>query len=344
MKRNKLAYTILMILVMLIVFTSVIGYAEEKPITFTGVWTAGGIGGTWFSLSVTSLESINKSPYIDMNVKVVPGGGIPNPIKLVTGVADIGYVNGGSAMRIFMEKEGPYEGKEYDPSLLRVIAENFLGNEYNLYAAEETGIETIADFVQLIKEKKGLKVTVGGYNMTDIFVLKSILEYYGTTLEDISANGGKLLLADYSQAAGNITDKHADYWFACIAADSASILQASTSRKMIFAEYPDDLAEYLRKMGFNRKILPGNINEKIETEGKVTIEAFTILCANKNVPEEVVYYITKALCENYKDLHIFKGAEGFKPETAGANSCNVPLHPGAVRYYKEMGYPYNPGK
>jgi len=39
-------------------------------------------------------------------------------------------------------------------------------------------------------------------------------------------------------------------------------------------------------------------------------------------------------------VYIYEAAKSFKPENAG----NILLHPGAVKYYKEMGYLYNLGK
>jgi len=347
MKTRKLVNVITVILwLMLFTFVNTICYAEEKPITFKGVWSAGGIGGSWFSLAVTSAEVIKNAqlPNVEISFKVVPGGGIANPMKIVNGEVGLAYgISPG--LVIFTKKEGPYNGKEYDISPLRVVAESFNNNELNLYAAEETGIKTMSDFVQLIKEKKPVRLAVGGYNMTDIFLFEEILKFYGLKLEDIQAAGGKILMGGYTEGCNNISDKNADYWFAFEAVDNASVLQASISRKLVLVEYPDDLIEYLhKKVGLNRKILKGNTNPNIETEGKVSVDAATILIASINVPEEVIYNITKALCENYEELHVYEVSKCFVPETAGANVCNIPLHPGAERYYKEKGYSYNPGK
>jgi len=348
METKKLAnVTTVILLLVLFIFVNTICFAEEQPITFEGVWSAGGIGGSWFASATTSLEIIKGAnlPNVDINFKIVPGGGISNPATLASGESDVGYSNS-PGLLLFMNSEGPYKGKEqeYDASVLRVVAESFNDDQANLFAAEETGIKTVGDFIQLIKENKPIRLVIGGYNMTDIFCFEKLLEFYGLTLEDIRTAGGKILIGGYTEAANNISDKHADFWWAHTTVDNASVLQASLSRKLVVVEPADDLIEYLHgAVGLNKEIMKGGVNPNIDTDGKVCMKMNTILLARNDVPEDVIYIMTKLLCENYKELHVYESAKVFKPETAGNNVTNIPLHPGAERYYKEMGYSYNPG-
>jgi len=56
--------------------------------------------------------------------------------------------------------------------------------------------------------------------------------------------------------------------------------------------------------------------------------------------DDIVYAMTKALCENKQDLinaspalAVFDPKVAWQPLKTGA-----PLHPGAMKYYKEAGY------
>jgi TRAP transporter TAXI family solute receptor len=61
------------------------------------------------------------------------------------------------------------------------------------------------------------------------------------------------------------------------------------------------------------------------------------LCARPDVPEDVVYLITKTIHENVPFLmNIHKITKAISLERALAGLM-VPLHPGAIKYYKEMG-------
>jgi TRAP transporter TAXI family solute receptor len=68
-----------------------------------------------------------------------------------------------------------------------------------------------------------------------------------------------------------------------------------------------------------------------------TIAQPNFLACQPELPEDVVYLITKTIYENLPFLHnIHKATEAMKLEKA-IGGLPVPLHPGAARYYKEQG-------
>ncbi len=86
-------------------------------------------------------------------------------------------------------------------------------------------------------------------------------------------------------------------------------------------------------MQFGGDVYKGQI-----TEGTITaLGFFQFIGTHAGVSEEVVYNATKAFWENLDEVH----ATAFflrdvTPETA-FTSVNVPIHPGAARYYEEAG-------
>ncbi len=92
--------------------------------------------------------------------------------------------------------------------------------------------------------------------------------------------------------------------------------------------------KYAFKKGIIKKeMYPGVLKQDIPTASMGTV----IIC-HKSVDPDVIYEITKIISEN-KDrlpaIHKILGA--FNPPTAW-KGMPAPLHPGAMRYYKEMGY------
>jgi TRAP transporter TAXI family solute receptor len=68
-----------------------------------------------------------------------------------------------------------------------------------------------------------------------------------------------------------------------------------------------------------------------------TIGLFNFAVAHKDVPDDLVYRIVKAVFENREEL---MKAQSSASETVPANISRntlLPLHPGAVRYYREVG-------
>ena len=59
--------------------------------------------------------------------------------------------------------------------------------------------------------------------------------------------------------------------------------------------------------------------------------------ARADLPEDLVYIVTKTILENQIKLtEAYAGAVGTAPENIGHNTM-VPLHPGAWRHYEEIG-------
>jgi len=60
--------------------------------------------------------------------------------------------------------------------------------------------------------------------------------------------------------------------------------------------------------------------------------------ASKNLPEDLIYKMVKASHEHFADqVAAYPSIKGDNLPELTLETCTVPLHPGAIRYYKEMG-------
>jgi len=75
-----------------------------------------------------------------------------------------------------------------------------------------------------------------------------------------------------------------------------------------------------------------NQNELIRT-----ISSPNVLVTRNDIPEEVVYQITKVIWENLATLHEIHGATRDMRLEIAINGLGAPLHAGALRYYREVG-------
>jgi hypothetical protein len=58
----------------------------------------------------------------------------------------------------------------------------------------------------------------------------------------------------------------------------------------------------------------------------------------KDLPEDLVYKMVKAACEGFDEqVAAYPSIKGVNLPQLTLETCNVPLHPGAVKYYKELG-------
>jgi len=60
---------------------------------------------------------------------------------------------------------------------------------------------------------------------------------------------------------------------------------------------------------------------------------------SKDIPEDIVYNMTKAIFENLEGLTAVHPAFGRVTKESVLNGFGAPLHPGALKYYREIGVP-----
>ncbi|MFZ9758571.1 MAG: TAXI family TRAP transporter solute-binding subunit [Burkholderiaceae bacterium] len=80
-----------------------------------------------------------------------------------------------------------------------------------------------------------------------------------------------------------------------------------------------------------------------QTEDHKTVGLFNFFMVHKDLPDDLVYEITKAVMENNdRMVQGHSAAKETVPANAGANGF-LTFHPGAVKYFKEKGVKLNPG-
>ncbi len=96
-------------------------------------------------------------------------------------------------------------------------------------------------------------------------------------------------------------------------------------------------------MGWNKAALKKGAYDGV-TEDIPAVGVQTAVIVNKDLPDDMVYTITKVLFESGFQKDIFAAAEkkGF-PKACSLetvmNGATIPIHPGAVKYFKEKGVP-----
>ena len=72
------------------------------------------------------------------------------------------------------------------------------------------------------------------------------------------------------------------------------------------------------------------------TEDVPTFGVKATICTSADVPEDVVYAITKEVFENIDELKLHPALEVLTRENM-LQGLSAPLHPGAAKYFREAG-------
>lgn len=190
----------------------------------------------------------------------------------------------------------------------------------------ESGIETVEDFA-------GKRISVGATGSGVEANARHILEAYGVSYDDFKVN-----YLGFSESSTGMQNKTLDGAFITAGIPNSSIMELSSmvDCKLISI----DAAAMAELSGAYSFYTPYSIKdtdyENID-EGAETASILATLACSADLDEDLVYNITKTLFEKQSDLATAyaKGAD-LNLETALAG-VTVPLHPGAERYYKEVG-------
>jgi hypothetical protein len=313
-----------------------IAQADIKPATYT--WVAGGMGGGWYTVAGGFANLVNeKEPRI--TIKVVPGGGLTNPIMLSQGDADIAW---GVAWldKAAFAGQAPLFKAAYKN--LCSIAGALSADRYHFLAAKDQNVTTVEEFAKKIKNGEKLKVAGPMTGTSEYVLIGNVLAYYGASYDMIKKNGGSFVQAVYGDMTSLYKDRHVDYALTCVGLPAAIITEMSLGRPSILMAVSDACVDHFAETtGLVTKasglaVVPGGTYAGMPNNIQTLAHATEILVSPK-MPEAVVYAMTKILNEN-KAFLVQMGAsyQVFDPKTT-ATAVQVPLHPGAARYYKEVG-------
>ena len=303
--------------------------AQQKNLT----WTAGQVGGGWYSQAGGFVELV-KSKDPSFNIKVVPGAGIQNMSKLQQGETEIAW---GLPPFIAASYNGqdPYKDKHPDMRLVM----NGLGYVHiQVGVPVEYPANTMKDVFEIAKTKP---ITIGTTppGGSDEWMMRKVFEFYKTTYADVRAKGGKVILVSYSDLTTQYRDRNMDVFFANLAVPGAAIQEASLARKMKILPLDDDCIKFLEGHGLSRGVIPrGSYKDVVNNDKDIpTIAMANTIVANQKVPADVVYQFTKVLLADVTAVRkVHPAFKDFDPKDA-VRLANVPLHPGAEKAYKEAG-------
>lgn len=294
-------------------------------------------GGSWFAVMGATAELIHANDP-GINVKATPGSGAANALAVAMGTrAQLGFTFPSFAIAAMNGTE-PFEGKAKAVKL-RAIHAGFglspiqfaLRKEF----ADKYGIKSLKD----IAEKKApIRIVTDNPGTSDEYVGRKILEYYGVSYDNIKQWGGRVTLTGYTDAVQLMQDGHADMAINNIIAPAGPFVEIQLNVPLVHMSLDEACREYvISKLAHVPHTIPKGTYKGQDADIS-TVGMFSVHVVNADVPEDVVYRITKIICENKDAFRSFAiSTKDFNPETA-FEGCGIPLHPGAERYYREKGY------
>jgi len=249
-------------------------------------------------------------------------------IPVEAGNAEFGMGNSFD-MTFYATGTGEYEGQ--GPKKKVRIAASLIPYRVAFHVRADSDVKTIADV-------KGKRIA-GGFNAqkTIARITEALLATAGLSYKDMV----EVLAPNVSRAAEDFTAGKTDVLF--FALGSAAVKQAAATLGGVRVLPTDDSPDALKRM---QSVLPGSYVVDVApgpgldgiTQPTKVLAFDMVLCTNIEVPERVVYDAIKALYENKAALTAsFAAFDLLVPERMAKPVQEVEFHPGALKYYREIG-------
>jgi hypothetical protein len=249
-------------------------------------------------------------------------------VPVAAGTAEFGVGNSFDTT-FYATGTGDYEGQPKHGNL-RIVA-SMLPYRVAMHVRADSPIKTIADL-------KGKRVGAGFNAQKTIGrIIEAHLANAGLSYKDVQG----VLTPNVSRAADDFISGKTDVLFFAIG--SAQVKQAAATVGGLRVLPIDDTPEALARM---QKLLPGSYSLEVKPspafEGiskPTKVVAFDMVLSTRDqVPENVVYEITKAIHQNKEALAAtFAPFKLFAPDKMAKPVQAVEFHPGALKYYREIG-------
>ena len=310
---------------LIIISVTLMGFAigadqSMAKVTYISIAT-GGTGGVYYPYGGGLAEIWSRHVPGIQAVAEVTGASVEN-IRLVhRGESLTGEVMNDAAYQAFFA-QGRFEGK---PQKILAMFQMY-PHHYHVVALKGSGIKTIYDL-------KGKHVSVGAPGSGTEFKTNLVFKALGISYDDF-----KVHRLSFTENANALKDKTIDVGIWDVAAPTSSIMDLATTRDIVLISFSDeDIKKICDTYPFYSPFeLAPNTYKGVDYPVKNPSVWNTVLC-NADVSEDMVYKLVKAVFDHQDYLQmIHPFAKYTTPENALAASP-IPLHPGAIKYYRERG-------
>lgn len=278
---------------------------------------AGPQGASFYNWAAVWTHIINKSvPNVNISVEVTSG---PNDnIKLIQkGDIQLGLATTWLAGEAY-NGQG-WADKKYDG--IRAL--------YPMYSSV-LYFYTLNSKIASLKDLNGKRISNGGAGSTSDKAGRAVLEFLGVKPAYNTP-------VSTSIALNNLRDGLLDVSIGVSGVPAPFLMDLETTNKVYYISIDDkEIDNLLKKYPYWRKgILRKGVYKYLNSDIPV-IEFWNIAIASKNISEDLVYKLVKSTFEKRKEL-IAANRDALQMVTENILSSTIPLHPGAFKYYKEMG-------
>jgi len=184
----------------------------------------------------------------------------------------------------------------------------------------------------MLADLKGKRISVGAPKSGTELNARAVLKAAGMTYKVFS----KVEYLPFGESVELMKNRQLDATLQSAGLGVSSLRDLATSMKIVVVAIPKETVAKIGDPAYQPAVIPAKTYEGQDADvPAIAIENF--LVTHDGVSEDVVYRMTKGLYDNLDQLvAAHNAAKAIKREN-GAKDPPAPLHPGAAKYFKEVG-------
>jgi uncharacterized protein len=303
-----------------VVAAAMLSAADARAQGFVNVLT-GGTSGVYYPLGVAIGKILgDKLAGVKTQVQATKAS-VENLILLQQGRGEIAFALGDSLKAAWEgDAEAGFKNKMDRLRTLGAIYPNYI----QIVATADSGVRTLADL-------RGKSLSVGAPKSGTELNSRAILAAAGLSYKDMA----KVEYLPFAESVDLMKNRQLNATLQSAGLGVASLKDLSTATDITVVAVPKEVVD---KIGppFVSVIIPANTYPG-QDKDVPTAAVINYLVTSSAVSDDLVYQMTKLIFESLPELaNSHAAGREIKLENAAIGSP-VPLHPGAVRYYREKG-------
>jgi uncharacterized protein len=312
--------------VLLLLTVSIAAGCEPRSqgVTFIRVGS-GPAGGNWYPLGA-KIAQLLEAGIDSVSTSSLPGGGETNVMDVNRGNAELAFTYSSAAY-------AGYEGRGHYPE-----PQTNIRHFATLYPATLQAAVPASSDIDSYADLGSRNLSPGQIGLTSTLIAQEVLATYGITFESVRQSGGTVHHVDFADSGALLKDGHVDAFLGVTSVPQASFMELTFQPGIRFLSIEPEKVEQI--LTANPSLIASSIPEGsypgVDAD-ILTVGAVTTMVVNKDLPDELVYRMTKVFWESHAELlSVTPSWEEVRLEDA-LRAVTIPVHPGAQRYYDEHG-------
>lgn len=267
-------------------------------------------------------------------------GGVGAPVLIQNEECDLIVANAGPSQWSYEMTPDEYDfgGCTNIATLGGGLGHTFTNVMFTQKFVDETGYTTLEE---VIADRYPIKLVTKTNGSLGELTAERVIEACGITVDEF------LTFATWEKTGtdaikSGIQDDLYDMTIDHIDAGQSTTTEICLTHDMHFVQLSDETLANMQEMGYAPIVMEAGTWNGQETDINSVGSQQNVL-VSMDMDEDLAYALTKAMCENKDSMASAVASLGyFDPQTAGQKSlCGAPLHPGAIKYYEEIGASYD---